>query len=152
MVKNDERRLLWPAISVLLPYLLLLAVGLCGGFHKVAHAADGLASYYTANSCAGEAKALGLKGSYWGSKTANGEAYDEKAMTCALPRRDFGKEFVVYGEQTKKSIVVRHNDFGPGRGPRKRGVIIDLSPAAFKEVCGDLSVGRCQVSVQEVLS
>lgn len=117
-----------------------------------AHAQDGLATYYTSASCAGEAKAMRLKGSYWGNKTANGEAYDENALTCALPIKlkqgQSGKEYLVYSEKTDRSVVVRHNDFGPAAKPRKRGVVIDLTPRAFMEVCGD--GGECQVSIQEI--
>jgi len=124
--------------------LITLVVGLACSFFWVltADAAEGFATYYTTESC----KREGTSG-VW---TASGERYDEKALTCALALRSFGGSYVVYGERTGRSVIVRHNDFGPGRGPRARGVIIDLTPAAFVEVCGDLKIGRCQVSVQEV--
>ena len=112
-------------------------------FIKEAEAAERYATYYTGAST----KAEGRSG-VW---TASGERYNEKAMTCAMRRRDFGKEYAVYGQETGRTAFVKQNDFGPGRGPQKKGVIVDLSPAAFKEVCGDLKQGKCQVSVQEVL-
>lgn len=107
-----------------------------------AQAADGLATYYTTASCQRE----GTSG-VW---TASQEKFDEKAFTCALPHYRFGGRYIVYGHETGKSVVVRHNDMGPGKKPRKRGVIVDLTPAAFLEVCGDLKQGKCSVSVQEV--
>lgn len=138
--ENPIRKRLAFAASILLTTLLI----------SNGHAAEGLATYYTAKSCAGEAKQYGLKGSYWGAKTANGEAFNESALTCALRRRDFGGSYVVYGHDTGRSVVVRHNDFGPGKKPTAQGKIIDLTPAAFKAVCGDLKLGVCRVSVQEV--
>ena len=108
-----------------------------------ASAQEGYATYYTQKSCQIEGNS--------GLLTASGEAYDEKAMTCALRRRDFGKHYLVYGQNRESAVFVRHNDYGPGRGPTKRGVIIDLSPAAFKEVCGSLAVGKCKVNVQEIV-
>lgn len=107
-----------------------------------AHAAEGFASYYTIKSCQAE----GTSGVF----TASGERYDESAMTCALRRRDFGKSYLVYGHNTGKSVVVRHSDYGPGKGPTRKGVVIDLTPVAFSQVCGDLKMGKCLVSVQEI--
>lgn len=131
----------------------ILAISLCGC--APALAAEGFATYYTAKSCAKEAKDLNLKGSYWGAQTANGEAYDEKAMTCALqaPLKygESGKTYFVIAEGSDGGVFVRHNDSGPAKKPRSRGVIIDLTPAAFLEVCGDLSKGKCKVNVQEVI-
>lgn len=107
-----------------------------------AYAESGFATYYTTKSCQRE----GTSGVF----TANGERYNESAMTCALRSRRFGRFYSVYSPTTDKTVFVRHNDYGPGKGPLKRGVIIDLTPKAFKEVCGDLSIGKCEVNVQEV--
>lgn len=107
----------------------------------VATAAEGWASYYTVESCQRE----GTSGVY----TANGEWYDERGMTCALRRRDWGKSYLVCGPVG--CAEVRHNDFGPGRGPTAKGVIVDLTPRAFKAVCGDLRQGRCEVGVMPVV-
>ena len=102
----------------------------------------GKASYYTTASCQRE----GTSGVY----TANGERYNEKAFTCALPRRDFGKWYRVTNYITGESIIVRHNDYGPGKGPRSRGVIIDLTPTAFKALGASLGSGLAQVVVEPV--
>lgn len=71
-------------------------------------------------------------------------------MTCALPSRGFGREYLVCGD--KGCAVVKHTDYGPGKGPRRKGVVIDLTPAAFKAVCGDLKQGKCNVGFQEVIA
>jgi len=108
---------------------------------STAMAQDGNATYYTTKSCQAE----GTSGVF----TANGERFDEHAMTCALRRRDFGKHYLVYAHETGKSIIVRHNDFGPGeQSYYEHGNIIDLTPAGMKA----LGIkGRGPVSVQEVI-
>lgn len=127
--------------------ILMLSMSLLLCLSSSALAADGFATYYTVASCQRE----GTSGVY----TASGERYDESAMTCALPKqvgeRKWGREFMVYGHNTGKSVVVRYNDQGPGNGPQSKGVVIDLTPAAFKEVCGDLKQGKCKISYMEVL-
>jgi len=103
-------------------------------------AAEGFATYYTTASC----KAEGTSG-IW---TASKERFNEKALTCALRRHDFGKEYLVYSPDTNRSIVVKHNDFGPSEvSYYQHGNIIDLTPAAMKA----LGIkGRGRVFVQEV--
>ena len=129
--------------------LFVLLSGILGAVFVLwcdeAHASEiisGKATYYTEASCQRE----GTSG-IW---TASGERYDESAFTCALPHREFGKQYRVRKKGLGYGVVVRHNDFGPGKGPQSRGVVIDLSPAAFKEVCGDLSQGICEVEFREV--
>lgn len=104
-----------------------------------AHAWEGKATFYTEASC----KSEGTSG-VW---TANGERFDEQAMTCALPiRLKYGKsgaEYVVSNQDENsphfgETIVVRHNDFGPGKGPRNNGVVIDLTPKAFEALGGKI--------------
>lgn len=118
---------------------LVLFNELC--FSTWALSAEGMASYYTVASCQRE----GTSGVY----TATGERYDEGALTCALRRRDFGKAYLVCGPGG--CVEVRHNDYGPGRGPTRKGVIVDLTPAAFKKIGGNLKSGLVSVSVQPVV-
>lgn len=127
--------LAWMAIGAVIVGITLFHG--CG----VAEAEEGKASYYTVASCQRE----GTSGVY----TANGERYDEQGMTCALRRRDFGRSYLVCGP--KGCAEVRHNDYGPGNRPTRRGVIIDLTPMAFKEVCGDLRQGVCDVVVTAIV-
>lgn len=123
---------------------VVLGVAGCGE----ALAKDGLASYYTVKSCQAE----GTSGVY----TATGDRYDEGALTCALPWKPDGKLYMVYAHETGRSVVVRHNDLGPGRGPQRKGVVIDLTPRAWRELgfkTLDAKDGRGHVGVsyQEVL-
>lgn len=115
----------------------MLAIMLC----TQAFAQDGMATYYTTKSCQAEGTS--------GVRTANGERFDEHALTCALRRRDFGKHYLVYAHETGKSIIVRHNDFGPGeQSYYEHGNIIDLTPEGMRQ----LGIkGRGPVSVQEVI-
>ena len=107
-----------------------------------AQAQEGYASYYTVRSCQRE----GTSGVY----TASQEPYLEQAMTCALPWKPNDAIYSVYGHKTGNTVYVRHNDKGPGKGPQAKGVIVDLTPRAFKEVCGALEQGKCEVAVQRV--
>ena len=124
---------------VTLAVTLIVSVVSC----KPAQAQDGFASYYTKASC----KREGTSGVY----TASGEPYNEGALTCALPWKPNDRMWAVYGHRTGHTVFVRHNDKGPGKGPQSKGVIIDLTPEAFKQVCGSLEQGKCEVSIQGVI-
>lgn len=102
----------------------------------------GYATYYTAGSCRQEGNS--------GVLTASGERYDESKLTCALPHRYFGKSYKVTSLTTGRSVVVRHSDYGPGRVPRSKGVVVDLTPAAFKALGHPLSAGKIKVEVTNV--
>ena len=103
---------------------------------------EGFATFYTIKSCQRE----GTSGVY----TANGEKYDESAFTCALRSRKWNTKYKVTNSDTGKSIEVRLNDFGPGKGPTAKGVIIDLTPAAFKALGGIQKAGRLKVTVEPI--
>ncbi len=61
-----------------------------------------------------------------GRTTANGEVYDQNAMTAAHPSLKFGTRVKVTNLNNNRSVVVRIND----RGPYSGGRVIDLSAAA----------------------
>jgi rare lipoprotein A len=103
-------------------------------------AEEGDASYYTEESC----KREGTSGVY----TANGERFNEKAFTCARRSRAWGTEWKVTNLENGRSIIVRQNDFGPGKGPAAKGVIIDLTPTAFEALGGKLKKGKVKVKVE----
>lgn len=124
-------------MRTILASILLFLV--CSG----AYCADGYATYYTVKSCQRE----GTSGIY----TANGERYDENGLTCALPWKPDNKEYLVYGVKSGKWAVLRHNDFGPSKKCIKNGVVIDVTPRAFLEICGNLSMGKCEINYQEVM-
>jgi rare lipoprotein A (peptidoglycan hydrolase) len=115
------------AVTVVMVLWAIVMLGLLvrGCLSESAHAAaTGLATYYTEASCRRE----GTSG-VW---TASGERYDEAAFTCALRSRAFGGRYrVCRADDASRCVTVRHNDYGPGRGAIARGVVIDLSPAAF---------------------
>lgn len=75
------------------------------------------------------------KASFYGSefngrKTANGEVYDETAMTAAHRTLPFGTVLRVTNLRNGLSVIVRINDRGPFHPER----ILDLSKAAAEEI------------------
>ena len=108
-------------------------------FHSTAYGLTGKASWYSSESC----KREGTSG-VW---TANGERFDDNGLTCAIRSRDWGSRYKVTNLSNGKSVIVRHNDFGPGKKATSRGVIIDLSPAAFSRIA-DQDLGIINVNVE----
>ncbi len=95
----------------------------------------GQAAWYSSQSCRREGTS--------GALTASGERFHDRDMTCALRHRDFGKYYRVTNLENGKSIVVKHNDFGPARQWRdsKTGRthdlskrVVDLSKGAFQKI------------------
>ena len=75
------------------------------------------------------------KASYYGSefngrKTANGEIYDETAMTAAHRTLPFGTVLRVTNVRNRLSVIVRINDRGPFHPDR----VLDLSKSAAEEL------------------
>lgn len=90
------------------------------------------------------------KASYYGSHhhnklTANGERFDQNALTAAHRTLPFGTKVRVVNSKTGKSVIVRIND----RGPFIRGRIIDLSKAAFQNIANSRS-GVIRVRLERV--
>lgn len=112
-------------------------------------AITGYATYYTVKSCQREGTS--------GILTASGKAYDESLLTCALPfhpqkvngRRLWGQKYRITNLNNGKSIIVEHRDYGPGKKAKSRGVIVDLTPAAFLALGGKLNDGRIKVKVEK---
>lgn len=67
---------------------------------------------------------------YQGRQTANGERFNQKALTAAHKTLRFGTRVKVTNVKNNKSVVVRIND----RGPFIKGRIIDLSKSAFSKI------------------
>jgi len=65
---------------------------------------------------------------FHGNRTANGERYNQNAMTAAHRSLPFGTKVRVTNLRNGLSVIVRIND----RGPFIRGRIVDLSVAAAK--------------------
>jgi rare lipoprotein A len=74
--------------------------------------------------------ASGLASVYSGHRTASGEQMDAAAMTAAHRTLPFGTKVTVINHGNGRSTVVRIND----RGPFVKGRVIDLSPAAAREI------------------
>jgi len=91
-----------------------------------------------------------LKASWYGPKfhgkhTANGEVYDQMALTAAHKYLSFGTLLKITNPKNGKSVIVRIND----RGPYIEGRELDLSKGAAIEL-GILARGVARVKVQEV--
>ncbi len=86
----------------------------------------------------GQASWYGLK--FQGRKTATGESYDMKLMTCAHRSLPLGSWIKVTNLKNKKSVLVRVNDRGPALDDR----IVDLSYAAAQAV-GLRGIGRVRL-------
>lgn len=102
----------------------------------------GSASYYTKESCQRE----GTSGVF----TASNEVYNENGLTCALRSRDFGGYYKVTNLVNNKSVIVKHNDFGPSKRLfEDKNRIVDLSKSAFAEL-SDLKNGIIEVKIERV--
>jgi rare lipoprotein A len=80
---------------------------------------------------------------FHGRRTANGERFDQDALTAAHKTLPFGTKVRVTNAANGKSVVVRIND----RGPFVRGREIDLSKGAARAV-GMLGAGTAQVRIE----
>jgi len=81
------------------------------------------------------AKRFGGKASWYGPGfhgrlTANGERYNQNAMTAAHRHLRFGTRVKVTNLNNGRSVIVRIND----RGPFIKGRVIDLSAAAARSL------------------
>ncbi|MCF7990199.1 MAG: septal ring lytic transglycosylase RlpA family protein [Thiohalocapsa sp.] len=94
-----------------------------------AHAAEGVASFYG-------------KG-FHGRKTANGERFNQNAMTAAHKTLPFGTRVRVTHVRNGRSVVVTIND----RGPFIQGRTIDLSRGAAARI-GMLHSGIARVRME----
>jgi rare lipoprotein A len=87
---------------------------LCCFLIALGHAETGIASVY----------------SYEGGPTASGERTNPKGLTAAHRTLPFGTQVKVTNKTNGRTVRVRIND----RGPFKRGRVIDLTPAAAKQL------------------
>jgi rare lipoprotein A len=106
------------------------------GKRRASPGAVGLATYY--------ARSLD------GRITASGVRFDTDAMVAAHPTYSFGTVVRVTNLRNGRSAKVRIVDRGPAPGPRRNGVIVDVSRAAA-ECLGFIRAGRARVRL-DVLS
>lgn len=93
------------------------------------HTQEGHASYYS--------------DSFHGRKTANGERFNQSALTAAHKTLPLGTKVRVTRVKTGDSVVVRIND----RGPYARGRVIDLSRQAARDL-GIVGAGVGKVRIE----
>ncbi len=91
--------------------------------------AEGTASYYNRK--------------FQGRKTASGESFNCNHFTAAHRSLPFGTSVRVINLDNGKQVVVRIND----RGPHLKGRIIDVSPAAAREI-GLFGNGTANVRIE----
>ncbi|MCK9519161.1 MAG: septal ring lytic transglycosylase RlpA family protein [Dehalococcoidia bacterium] len=110
----------------------------------------GWATYYTRESCKHEGT---------GGKDilmANGQPLNDNGMTCALwvtnangrPMRPDGRLIQVRNAGNGKTVTVKWTDNGPGKKARARNVVVDLTPAAFRSLGGQLRDGKIRVETK----
>ncbi len=92
-----------------------------------------------------------MKASWYGPRfhgrtTANGEIYDQTALTAAHKSLRFGTILKVTNPRNNKSVIVRIND----RGPYIPGRQLDLSKAAAEEL-DVIKNGVKRLKVEEII-
>lgn len=90
-----------------------------------------------------EGRASWYGNKHHGKKTANGERFDQHALTAAHRTLPFGSRILVTNLSNQRSVVVRIND----RGPYSRNRILDVSRQAAHEL-DMLKAGVVQVHLQ----
>ncbi len=80
--------------------------------------------------------------------TANGESFNEKAMTAASWKFPIGSHVKVTNLKNGKSVIVRINDRGPSKHLFNKGRIIDLTRSSFARIA-DLRDGI--ITIEAVL-
>jgi rare lipoprotein A len=106
-------------------------------------AATLVAAAGTASAQCGKASWYGP--GFHGRTTANGERFNQGAMTAAHKSMRFGTKLRVTNKANGKSVVVRIND----RGPYIKGRFLDLSKAAAGSI-GMIKTGSGSVCVQKI--
>ncbi len=96
-------------------------------------AEEGLASWYGA--------------AFHGRTTASGIPFDRHAMVAAHPSLPFGTRVRVHRLSTGATVEVEIVDRGPAAGPRRAGVVIDLSEAAARRL-DFIEEGRTRVRLE----
>jgi len=105
----------------------------------------GFSTWYSRKSCRHEGT---------GGKNilmANGKLLDDSAMTCAIWNIPFGRKLRVRNLDNGRTVIVTVTDRGPGKRSRSRGVIVDLTEAAMRELAGEEGIkqGRVRVELED---
>ena len=136
---------IWPVLGLLTIIISLMVVCLpnsaFASLKSNKATFKGTASWYSTASCQRE----GTSG-IW---TASGEPFNERAMSCALPHREWYNWYKVTNISNGKWVIVIHTDYGPNAKLVKSGRVIDLSKAAFDRIA-DLNEGLITVKVERL--
>ena len=141
----DARRL----TTALLPLALLACAG------AAADDADSIAADTAAAARAGGVLATveGLASFYGtelhGERTASLERLDAREMTAAHPAWPFQTEVRVTNLENGRTATVRITDRGPAQEYVREGVILDVTPAAARQL-GFREDGRARVRLEVV--
>jgi len=92
---------------------------------------------------------IGVATWYHPGLTASGERYSPGELTCAMRKRDFGKNYLVCNMANNRCVEVRHNDFGPALYLSMMGRTIDLSHDAFSKIA-DPEKGVIRVRIGQI--
>jgi rare lipoprotein A len=124
---------------VLVPVVVLVVPG-CAARSKtpattasILQVREGLASYYGPG--------------FDGQKTASGTRFDMKSMVAAHPSYPFGTVVRVTNMTNGRAVELHVVDRGPARGPRKEGVVIDVSYGAAQAL-NFVQAGRTRVRIE----
>lgn len=82
---------------------------------------------------------------FHGKRTANGEVFNQNALTAAHKTFTFGTKVRITNRNNGKSAVVCIND----RGPYSRDRVIDLSKGAARQI-GMLATGTAPVKMEVI--
>ena len=83
---------------------------------------------------------------FHGKRTANGEVFNQNALTAASNSHRMGTNLLVTNVTNGKSVKVKVNDTG---GFRKYGRTLDLSKGAFSKIAS-INQGIIKVKVQQL--
>ena len=83
---------------------------------------------------------------FHGKRTANGEVFNQHAMTAASNSHRMGTNLLVTNVTNGKSVKVKVNDTG---GFRKYGRTLDLSKGAFSKIAS-INQGIIKVKIQQL--
>ncbi len=122
--------------SLFLFFVILFIVGGCSNTTSKTRTQNDSGQVITGN-----ATWYGKK--FHGKKTASGERFNMFTMSAAHKSLEFGKKVIVTNIENGKSIEVYIYD----RGPFIKGVVLDLSYAAFKEIA-DINDGIIKVKME----
>ena len=119
------------------PHDVQTVAPLAGAENAWVRAQQGLASFYARY--------------FDGRRTASGARFDNRELVAAHPTYPFGTVVRVTNLVNGRSVKVRIVDRGPARGPRRVGVVIDLSRAAAA-ILDFVAEGRTRVRLDVLRS